>query len=71
MSLHSDPATDSLYIDFNARPGADAQELTGGLVIDYDAEGPPVSIDIKHASRNLELSTPETGALLVFNVKLR
>ena len=71
MKLHYDPDTDSLYIDFNARPGADAQEIADGLVIDFDAEGRPVGIDIQHASRNLDLSTLETHALPAFNVKLR
>ena len=70
MKLHYDPDTDSLYIDFNTRPGADAQEITDGLVVDFDAEGRPVGIDIQHASRNLDLSTLETHALPTFNVKL-
>jgi uncharacterized protein YuzE len=70
MKLHYDPDTDSLYIDFNARPGADAREITDGLVIDFDAEGRPVGIDIQHASRNLDLSTLETQALPVLRAKL-
>jgi uncharacterized protein YuzE len=70
MKLHYDPDTDSLYIDFNARPGADAREITDGLVIDFDAEGRPVGIDIQHASRDLDLSTLETQALPTFRVKL-
>ena len=70
MKRHYDPDTDSLYIDLNARPGADAREITDGLVIDFDAEGRPVGIDIQHASRNLDLSTLETQALPAFNVKL-
>ncbi len=70
MKLHYDPDTDSLYIDLNARPGADAQEITDGLVIDFDAEGRPVGIDIQHASRNLDLSTLETQALPARRVKL-
>jgi uncharacterized protein YuzE len=70
MRLHYDPDTDSLYIDFNARPGADAREITDGIVIDFDAEGRPVGIDIQHASRNLDLSTLETQALPVLRAKL-
>ena len=70
MKLHYDQDTDSLYIDFNARPGADAREITDGLVIDFDAEGRPVGIDIQHASRNLDLSTLETHALPALRVKL-
>jgi uncharacterized protein YuzE len=71
MKLHYDPDTDSLYIDFNTRPGADAREITDGLVIDFDAEGHPVGIDIQHASRNLNRSTLETHALPALRVKLR
>jgi uncharacterized protein YuzE len=70
MKLHYDPDTDSLHIDFNARPGADAREITDGLVIDFDAEGRPVGIDIQHASRDLDLSTLETQALPTLRVKL-
>jgi uncharacterized protein YuzE len=70
MKLFYDPDTDSLYIDLNARPGADAREIADGLVVDFDAEGRPVGIDIQHASRNLDLSTLETQALPAFNVKL-
>jgi uncharacterized protein YuzE len=62
MKLHYDPDTDSLYIDSNARPGADAREITDGLVVDFDAEGRPVGIDIQLASRDLVLSTLETQA---------
>jgi uncharacterized protein YuzE len=70
MKLFYDPDTDSLYIDLNSRPGADAQEITDGLVIDFDAEGRPVGIDFQHASRNLDLSTLETQALPALRVKL-
>jgi uncharacterized protein YuzE len=70
MKLFYDPDTDSLYIDLNARPGADAREIADGLVVDFDADGRPVGIDIQRASRNLDLSTLETQALPAFNVKL-
>jgi uncharacterized protein YuzE len=70
MKLHYDPDTDSLYIDFNARSGADAREITDGLVVDFDAEGRPVGIDIQLASRDLVLSTLETQALPTLRVKL-
>jgi uncharacterized protein YuzE len=48
--------TDSLYIDFSARPSAESKEITDGVVLDYDAEGNIVGIDIDHASKRLELS---------------
>ena len=63
MKLLYDPESDSLYIDFSARPGADAQEIADGMVVDVDAEGRPVGIGIPHASQNLDLSILATRAL--------
>lgn len=57
------PETDSLHIGFSERPGADAREVAEGLVIDFDAEGNVVGIDIQRASRSLDLRTLETVAL--------
>ncbi len=65
MRLHYYPETDSLYIDLNGRPGADAREIADGLVLDFDAEGNVVGIDIDHASQKLDLKTLETVALPV------
>ena len=59
MKLHYYPETDSLYIDLNSRPSADSREIVDGLVIDFDAEGNIVGIDIDHASRKLDLNTLE------------
>jgi uncharacterized protein YuzE len=70
MKLFYDPDTASLYIDLSSRPGADAHQITDGLVIDFDAEGHPAGIDFQHASRNLDLSTLETHALAALKVKL-
>lgn len=63
MKLRSDPETDSLYIDLNAKPSVDSDEVAGGVVLDVDAGGRPVGIDVQHASRILDLSTLETTAL--------
>jgi uncharacterized protein YuzE len=68
MKLSYDPDTDSLYIDLSERPGADAREIVDGMVIDFDAEGRPVGIDIQHASRDLDLSAVEIRALPAHNV---
>ena len=70
MKLLYDPDTDSLYIDLNAKPGADVLEIVEGLIVDIDEEGQPVGIDIQHASRHLDLSTLETQALPAHKVKL-
>jgi uncharacterized protein YuzE len=70
MKLFYYPETDSLYIDLNARLGADVLEIADGLIVDIDEEGLPVGIDIQHASRHLDLSTLETKALPLQDIKL-
>ena len=70
MKLRYDAETDSLYIDLNARPGADSAEIVDGVVLDIDADGRPVGIDIQHASRTLDLATLETEALPVSRLKV-
>ncbi len=55
MRLDYFPDTDSLYIDFSSRPSAESEEVADGVVLDYDADGNLVGIDIDHASRKLDL----------------
>ena len=57
------PETDSLYIDLSDKVAADSHEAAPGVVLDFDAEGHVVGIDIDHASTLLDLSTLETVAL--------
>ena len=63
MKLHYYAETDSLYIDLNSRPSADSREIADGLVIDFDAQGNIVGIDIDRASQKLDLKTLETVSL--------
>jgi len=55
MKLSYFPETDSLYIDLSQRPTVESQEVSEGVVLDYDAEGNLAGIDIDHASRKLDL----------------
>jgi len=70
MKLHYYPETDSLYIDLNERPSVDSREIADGLVVDFDAEGRVVGIDIQHASQSLDLKTLETESLPAVRTKL-
>ena len=70
MKLHYDRETDSLYIELNGKPGADAREIADGMVVDLDADGNPVGIDIEYASRKLDLGTLETVALPASTTKM-
>ncbi|HVA89568.1 MAG TPA: DUF2283 domain-containing protein [Chloroflexota bacterium] len=63
MKLHYDAETDSLYIDLRAATSADSREVAEGVVVDFDASGRVVGIDIQHASEVMDLETIETEAL--------
>ena len=63
MKLHYYPETDSLYIELKDTPGAEAREIVAGLVVDFDADGNVVGLDIDHASSKLDLTKVETVAL--------
>jgi len=47
--------TDSLYIDLSEQPSVDSQEISEGIVLDYDANGNLVGIDIDNASQKVQL----------------
>ena len=53
LSYHAD--TDSLYIDLAERPSVESREISEGVVLDYDASGNLVGIDIDNASTKVEL----------------
>lgn len=60
MKLHYDPKTDSLCIDLKPEPSAETREISPGFVVDLDAAGNVVAIDILHASARVDLHTIET-----------
>lgn len=55
MKLNYYPDTDSLYIDLSERPSVESREIAEGIVLDYDAAGHLVGIDIDNASQKVEL----------------
>lgn len=57
MKLNYYPETDSLYIDLADEPSTESQEIRPGIVLDFNAQGRLVGIDIDHASQNATLST--------------
>ena len=56
MRIAYHPDTDSLYIDLSSRPSVESREVAPGVVIDYDAQGDVVGIDIDHASQKVDLA---------------
>ena len=53
LAYHQD--TDSLYIDLSEHPSVESREISEGVVLDFDAEGNLVGIDIDNASRKVRL----------------
>ena len=55
MRINYDAATDSLYIHLTEQPSADSDEVAEGVVLDYDAQGALVGIDVQHASQKADI----------------
>jgi uncharacterized protein YuzE len=55
MKLNYYPETDSLYIDLSEKTSVESREISDGVVLDYDAEGNLVGIDIDNASTKVHL----------------
>jgi uncharacterized protein YuzE len=57
MRLNYYADTDSLYIDLSEQPSAESREISEGVVLDYDAAGNLVGIDIDNASTKVQMDT--------------
>ena len=55
MKLNYYADTDSLYIDLSEQPSVESREISEGVVVDYDANGNLVGIDIDNASKKVQL----------------
>ena len=55
MKISYYPDTDSLYIDLSEQQSIESREVSEGVVLDYDAQGRLVGIDIDNASNKVEL----------------
>ena len=55
MKINYYPETDSLYIHLTDKPSVDSQEISEGVVADYDELGNLVGLDIDNASKKVQL----------------
>ncbi len=55
MKLDYFPDTDSLYIELADHASVDSGEVSEGVVLDYDANGNLVGIDIDNASTKVDM----------------
>ena len=61
------PETDTLYIELMEGPGADAQEVAPDIVLDYNAAGQVIGIEIERASERTDLKNVQLASLPVAN----
>ena len=54
MKVHYDTKTDTLTVMFRDVPVAESDEDKPGVILDYDADGNIVSIEVLDASRRVE-----------------
>ncbi|MCE2400675.1 DUF2283 domain-containing protein [Candidatus Poribacteria bacterium] len=55
MKLNYYPETDSLYINLSEQPSVESLEISEGILLDYDADGRLVGIDIDNVSNKVEM----------------
>ena len=70
LNYHAD--TDSLYIELSERPSVDSREISEGVIVDYDAEGRVVGIDLQEYNLSLAAGGRlrlHTGGLPMFPVQ--
>lgn len=63
MKINYDQATDSLYIHLSDRTSVDSDEVQNGVVLDYDANGALVGIDLQHASERVDINNLSVSKL--------
>jgi uncharacterized protein YuzE len=56
MKLNYYPQTDSLYIDLIDAPSTESEEVRPGIVLDFNAQGQLVGIDVQNASKHTDLT---------------
>ena len=53
MKTLYDPDVDALYVRFADTPVSESEEVSVGVVLDYDAEGRIVAIELLDASKHV------------------
>lgn len=66
MRVRIDQTADAIYLNLTDRPIKDSAEIADGIVVDYDAEGRIVGIEILDASKR----TDDPTALKQFSFEL-
>jgi uncharacterized protein YuzE len=63
MKFNYYPETDSLYIDLSSQASVRSEEVSEGIVLDYDEKNRLVGIDIDNASHKVDLNNFSVSTL--------
>jgi uncharacterized protein YuzE len=53
MKLTVDREADALYLDLDEAPAAESEEIAPGVILDYNAEGKVVGIEMLYLSKRV------------------
>ena len=53
MKLTIDREADALYLNLDETPAAESEEISPGVILDYNAEGKVVGIEMLHLSKRV------------------
>ena len=59
--VHFDPAADAAYIHFSSAPVVESEEVADGVILDFDAEGRIVGLEVLDARAHLPADTLEAA----------
>lgn len=65
MKFRYYPETDTLYISLHERESSEGKDIAPNVVIDLDADGRLIGIEIEHASETVDLTRLEAESLPV------
>lgn len=70
MVFQYHPETDMLYIKLAAGVSTESEEVSQGVVLDFDEHNKVIGIEIEDASKFIDLSRLEVSALPIVNFVL-
>ena len=53
MKLTVDREADALYLDLNEAPATESEEISPGVILDYNAEGTVVGVEMLYLSKRV------------------
>lgn len=65
MKLTIDKEADALYLDLDETPAVESEEISPGVILDYNSEGKVTGIEPESAAADVDRSPQRPNALLV------